>query len=287
MRGYKDSPSIFVGSHIGTVKNGGKYDGLTGVPAELEAIRIFKESDYVLKHPLELIIFSEEEGSNFSTTMFGSKSLLGDLEIDDFKRLKTSNGVLAYEVLRDVGYNPEEMKNFLLEEEEIYAMIELHIEQGEVLDQSKKSIGIVTGISGMRTLEITISGISNHAGTTPMELRKDSLVISSKIILEIEKIVKDFGKGMVATVGQLENLPNVPNVIPGKTKFTIDIRHVEDKYVEKTIEKIIKKIEDLEKEIYFEYKFRTIAKSKGEALSKKMINSIEKATKNLNIEYKK
>ncbi|MBT2214551.1 hydantoinase/carbamoylase family amidase [Virgibacillus dakarensis] len=198
-----DKPSIIIGSHIDTVENGGKFDELTGVLAALETIRVLKEEQVTMSRPIELIIFAEEEGSNFGSTMLGSKVLTGKIGVDDLKSIKNGEGDSAYDLAKNFGLNVEDVGKDVLGSNEVDTMIELHIEQWAILETQRKSIGIVQAISGMKTFKVTLEGDSNHAGTTPMDLRRDPLVGAATIISYIQQMARSQAlPTTVATVGK-------------------------------------------------------------------------------------
>lgn len=285
---HLDEPSIMIGSHIDTVKHGGKYDGLTGVLAALEIIRVLKEESVQLQRPIELISFSEEEGSNFGITMLGSKAATGKLTMEDLKSITNTDGVSVYEKARDFGLNIENLADHVLKTGEVDSMIELHIEQGAVLEKSQKPIGIVEAIAGMNTYKITLEGDSNHAGTTPMEFRSDPMVGAAIVIAHLQKIAKE--KAMpttVATVGKISCEPNVPNIIPKKTEFFVDVRDVDDK----GIHIVSQELEDIIKLVATEHSLKTkielVGTSDTVKLSKRITDSIEKVAIEQNFKYMK
>lgn len=270
---------ILIGSHMDSVKNGGKYDGVVGVIGALEVLSVFREENFMPERSVELIIFAEEEGSNFGTTMFGSKALIGALKTEDFKSLLNPRGKSSYEVIKDFGLNPEDMESEILKSGDIYCMLELHIEQGIVLEEEEKKIGVVDSIAGMTSLKVTVKGQANHAGSTPMKMRKDALVASSLLISKIEEIAKNkVLETTVATVGTIRCEPNVANIIPGEVTFTVDIRDVENESIEKTEKLIKEKAKEISREREVKFTVETIGKSKAIQLSEEIIESIMEAT---------
>ncbi|WP_436373977.1 Zn-dependent hydrolase [Cytobacillus sp. BC1816] len=269
-------PSIMIGSHHDTVKNGGKYDGLTGVLAALEIIRVLKEEKEELQQPIELVSFAEEEGSNFGITMLGSKVFAGKYNLEELKAIKNSEGKSVYETAKDFGLEIDQAERDILQRGEIDAMIELHIEQGQILESQQKSIGIVQAIAGMRTYKVTIEGDSNHAGTTPMDLRSDPLAGAAEIISQVRKMAKyDALPSTVATVGKIECRPNIPNVIPQKVEFYVDIRDVEAKGVKIVSGKLAQKVEEVSDEFSLKSTIELVGKSSTVELSSRLIEKIE------------
>ncbi|WP_066299269.1 M20 family metallo-hydrolase [Bacillus sp. FJAT-29937] len=276
--GDKDKPSIMIGSHIDTVKNGGKYDGLTGVLVGLEVIRVLKEENVQLSHPVELIIFTEEEGSNFGITLLGSKVLTGKYELEDLKLIKNVDGKDLYEVAKDFGLEVENIKKDVLKKNEVDTMIELHIEQGAVLESKNKSIGIVQAIAGMKTYKVSLNGISNHAGTTPMELRADPMVGASHIISHIQKAANEMAlPTTVATVGKIDCRPNMGNVIPESVEFLVDIRDVEPQGINFIANELRNKVEEISSKYSLSSEIKLVGESEVVKLSPKIIETIEQA----------
>lgn len=283
-----ETQSIMIGSHIDTVGNGGKYDGLIGVLAALEVIRVIHEDKSELIHPIELIIFAEEEGSNFGSTMLGSKVLTGKLSLDDLKTSKNSDGISAYEMAKNFGLNVDDCEKDRILNNEVHAMIELHIEQGAILEIEKKSVGIVEAIAGMKTFKVTLEGDSNHAGTTPMRLRKDPMAGAAEIISHIKKAANHNAlPTTVATVGKMSCEPNMANVIPKKIEFFVDIRDVENAGIDMMTEELFKKVKEVAQEHALESQIELIGKSEIVNLSKDIIDLIENAAKESGYSYMK
>lgn len=176
------------GSHIDTVPHGGMFDGLVGTFGALEAIRTIVENNVELTHPIELVVFAEEEGSNFGSTTAGSKAMVGKYSVEDLKKLRTPEGKTMYEVAIGAGYDPDSIEKHVLKPEEIKAMLELHIEQSVILDSEKISIGIVEAIAGIKAFEFSFTGVANHAGATPMALRNDPMAAASNVISKLNPL---------------------------------------------------------------------------------------------------
>ena len=236
---YNNLPPIITGSHLDTVPKGGKFDGTLGVIAGIEVAFYLKENGIKLNRPLEIIVFADEE-----STMIGCKGFTGNLSSND-KDFFTTNSHSIIDNLSRIGGNWYEIKKAARSTKEIFAFIELHVEQGKVLEQGDLDIGIVNRIVGQKRILVKVKGQANHAGTTPMSARSDSLLAASRIIVGIEKIARDTSNDAVATVGQLRIHPNAANVIPGECVFTIDMRDSD----KESIEKMSKKIDHLCSEI--------------------------------------
>lgn len=220
-------PSVLVGSHIDTVTHGGRYDGLLGVVCALEVLRVFRENGFAPQCPLELVVFAEEEGSNFGVTLLGSKALVGKLSADDLRGLRNDQGESAYDVIKATGYAVDGQEGHVVRKGTVGAMLELHIEQGGVLDSMGCPVGIVHAIAGMQTYRVIFAGVSNHAGSTPMPLRKDPMLGAAATILKLNERAAHYGAGtVVATVGKLCCRPNASNAICENVELFVDIRDV-------------------------------------------------------------
>lgn len=218
----KDAPSVMIGSHFDSVPNGGSYDGPAGVVAALEVARIFAKNKLTPKYPLEIVALVEEEGSRFGGGLMGSRGMVGLLSDDDFKNLKDKDGVSTEEAMAKIGVDPSLPRK--RDPDTIKAFLELHIEQGPILEEKKIPIGVVEAIVGLTQLEVTVKGQAGHAGTTPMDRRADALFTTAKIIAQLPELAVSKGKGTVITVGRLNVFPNGANVIPNQVVFSVDIR---------------------------------------------------------------
>jgi allantoate deiminase len=218
------APVIVTGSHIDTVVNAGIFDGALGVLAAIESLATIHTLQIKLKHPIEVISFTDEEGTRFGSGFIGSKTMVGQLTEEELT-LEDDGGISYAEAFSKAGFEPSQFFKAIKQSDEIKAFIELHIEQGRVLEEKALGIGIVTHIQGMIWLEVTIKGLADHAGTTPMSLRKDASLAMAEVLLEIE-VIALLHKG-VATVGKMKFLPNSANSIPQEIQFTVDFRHAD------------------------------------------------------------
>lgn len=269
---------VMIGSHIDTVKNGGAFDGAAGVVAALEVARVMKEQRVDNYYSLEVIAMDDEEGVRFERGMLSSRAIAGQLKEEELDRLSDEKGFTLRECMEKYGIKPnirEAKRN------DIKAFVELHIEQGPILEAKNKDIGIVEKIVGIQGLKVIVKGSAGHAGTTPMNMRRDALVAASHIIAEINDIVVEIGDDTVATVGKIHVLPGAPNVIPEVVEFTIDIRSHE----EENIKKVKEQLEDLIKRIKLQFNvdIKLIERSykKPVNLSHKISQLIEEESKKL------
>lgn len=217
-------PTVLVGSHYDSVPNGGMFDGPAGIMAGIEIARLFQEQNLVPNYPLEIVAMVEEEGTSFNSGLMASRALCGLLTYADLQKMNDQHGLSAAQHIKNAGYFPEQVESIAYAPNALKAFLELHIEQGPILENLHKDIGIVDVIVGISQLHVEIQGKAGHAGTTPMGMRADALLAASRVITEVEKIAADAGEYCVATVGRLNVYPNGANVIPDKIIFTVDIR---------------------------------------------------------------
>ena len=214
-------PPIAAGSHIDTVPNGGAFDGSLGTLAALECAWTMADQDLTTRHPFEVLVFQNEEGG-----LYGSAAMAGRLSAGDLDRPTLSRKTLR-EGIEFIGGNPEQLEAARREPRALAAYLELHIEQGAVLEHRRIPIGVVEGIFGIEQWDVTIRGAANHAGTTPMSERKDALLAAADVIRGVNDIVRRAEGAQVGTVGQIEAVPGAPNVIPGEVRLCIELRDLE------------------------------------------------------------
>jgi allantoate deiminase len=225
---------LIVGSHIDTVPDGGAYDGVLGVMLALELIEIARELD--LRVGLEVIAFSEEEGVRFQSPFLGSRAVAGRFD-PALLALTDPDGITLEAAIRRYGLDPQGILDAAITEETL-GFLEIHIEQGPVLEAEDLSVASVSGIVGQSRLSLEFSGQANHAGTTPMHLRRDALAGAAEWITAVEALTQN-GSGLVATVGRIENLPNANNVISGAARVSLDVRHALDAERRMAVEEIL------------------------------------------------
>lgn len=216
-------PAIAIGSHTDTVPAGGKYDGALGVMGAVECVQTLTDNNIALRHPVEAIVFTNEEGTRFHRWLIGSRAMAGLLEPED-QDPTDDEGVTLTTRMADIGGDWPRASDAVRRGDELAAYFELHIEQGPYLHQSGTPIGVVTGITGRAMFEVEIIGTANHAGTTPMSHRRDALVSASKLVLAINKLAAELETCRVATVGSIEAHPNAVNVVPGSVKIGLEFR---------------------------------------------------------------
>ncbi len=217
-------PPIAIGSHLDTQPTGGKFDGIAGVLSGLEVLRTLNDAGYETVSPLEVIDWTNEEGSRFTPPMMASGVFAGVYQRDWVYAIKDRHGNEFGNELTRIGYRGEAKCGG----HALAAYFEMHIEQGPILESEKKMIGVVCGMQGQSWYEVTVTGRESHAGSTPMRLRKDALLASARMVAAVHQVAQDHAPLAVSTVGLLEVSPNSRNVIPGSVFFTVDLRHPED-----------------------------------------------------------
>ena len=218
--GTEPRPPVMMGSHADSVPTGGKYDGQLGVLCALEAIRSLNDHAVRTRHPVTLVIFTNEEGARFQPAMIASGVMAGKIALEDAYNARDKDGIRLVDELERIGYlGPEPCVA-----RPIRAYLELHIEQGPFLEEEKLSVGVVEGIVAISWSRLTIHGVQDHAGPTPMRIRHDALVAAAEVVTGVRGIARDLGGDVVTTVGNLTVAPNIVNAIPGRVTLSIDMR---------------------------------------------------------------
>lgn len=272
---------ISFGSHIDRVPHGGNYDGCVGSMASLEVLKVLDENNVKTNHPLEIIIFSNEEGG-----VVGSRAIAGHLKESAFG-VKNSTGYTIGEGMMRLGGDTTRLAEVARKKGDVAAFLELHIEQGGTLEKENLEIGIVQGIVGLKWWDVEFNGFANHAGTTPMNARKDALLAASKFILAVNEVATSFDGAQVATVGRISAEPGAPNVIPGYVVTSLEIRDLSSEVIEKVYTAIEKRAEEISAESGVEIIFKKLDTTADPAIMDSTIQSeIEKSVKSLELSYK-
>jgi beta-ureidopropionase / N-carbamoyl-L-amino-acid hydrolase len=230
-------PALATGSHIDTVPSGGKYDGVLGVLAGIEVVRTLKENHQQLRHPLEVIVFTDEEN-----TMIGCQAMAGTAKRSPELYQPKSDRAIE-DCLEMIGGNWDELATAQRTRSDMAAFVELHVEQGAVLERTGKAIGVVQGVVGMLRKAISIHGQANHAGTTPMDMRQDALIAAAQIVLAVQEIALSQPSQPVATVGFLTVAPNAVNIVPGQVELTVDMRDLSQACLEEMLERLQREVQ--------------------------------------------
>jgi allantoate deiminase len=229
-------PCLMLGSHLDTVRDAGKYDGMLGVITAIECVSELSSRSKRLPFAIEVIGFGDEEGVRFGTTLLGSRAVAGIFD-REVLNMKDAGGVAMADALRDAGLPPERIPTLARRKGEVLAYAELHIEQGPVLEAEGLAVGVVTAINGFSRLRVTLRGTAGHAGTVPMNLRRDALAGAAECVLATESIARSHAE-VVGTVGRIEAKPGAINVIPGEVMFTVDVRAPQDPLRNATVDAI-------------------------------------------------
>lgn len=239
--GTQDLPALATGSHIDTVPVGGRYDGTLGVLAGIEAVATLHETGQRLKHPIEVIVFTDEEGE-----MIGSQAMAGTAHYGDAEFYRRLDGTAIQTCLERIGGDWDRLTTAQRTAQDVAAYLELHVEQGGVLEAKECQIGVVQGIVALQRYLGSISGRPNHAGTTPMDMRQDALYAASLLVAAVHDVAIDIPGDQVATVGHLEVTPNAANIVPGQVDFTIDLRDLSLETIEAMANVLQQQVQEIE-----------------------------------------
>lgn len=235
-------PPLLFGSHIDSVPAGGNYDGALGVLAALEGVATLNEAGRGTRHPLEVVVFvNEEDGKT------GSRAMAGEVRPGELGRT-TASGYAIAEGIRRLGGDPDRLGRVRREEGSVAGYVELHVEQGAVLEETETTIGVVEGIVGIRRWTATVQGLANHAGTTPMDRRKDALLSGARLVQAVNRAATAKPGSQVATVGRIEALPGAPNVIPGEVRMSVEVRALAMETIDEVYRRIREEARTIEAE---------------------------------------
>lgn len=275
--------TILTGSHIDTVVNGGKLDGQFGIIGAAIAMEYLRKRYGEPLRNIEMVSLAEEEGSRFPYTFWGSKNIVGAITEDKVSELKDEEEISLSQAMKSAGFKFKEKEKI---RKDIKAFIELHVEQGGVLEIEQKSIGIVEHVVGQKRYTVKVEGEANHAGTTPMGYRRDALHGASRMVVDIMAKAKLYGDPLVATVGKIEVCPNTSNVVAGKVTFSLDVRHTNRDVSDKFIDEIQTLIEEIAENMDLKVHIKSYMNSNPVPMDYSLINIIEKKCKEKNLNYK-
>ncbi len=233
--------AVMAGSHIDTVGTGGRFDGNLGVLAGLEVIEATLAADIELNRPLAVAFFSNEEGSRYPPDMMGSLAYVGGMSVESVLEIEGADGTVVGDELERIGYRGAAPCPGAVP----HAFVELHIEQGPVLDNEAIEIGVVEGVQGISWTELKFVGQSNHAGTTPMSLRRDPMVVAAEVAVAARSIATDLGGTQVATVGSLTLHPNLVNVVPAHATMTVDLRNTDETLLRQAEQQLMNSVQQI------------------------------------------
>lgn len=233
-----DAPCVMMGSHYDSVANGGNYDGIGGIISAIEVARMMKETGFAPKRNYVVAGFCDEEGMRFGTGYFGSYAMLGRLDVDYCKHFSDKDGITVYDAMKSYGLVPEKIKEAAWDTGKIGSFIEIHIEQGRILEEKGLDLGLVESIVGIQRFMFTIHGRSDHAGATPMNMRLDPVLAGCRVIVKINEWIRELGLGSVATVGYVKAIPGGINVVASDFEFSVDIRSRDNDLIKEMVERI-------------------------------------------------
>lgn len=246
-RGSAPIPALLFGSHIDSVPHGGNFDGALGSLGAIEVIRALNDNHVATRHPLEVVIWTSEEGPHFGISAFGSSVAAGTLGPEILDR-KDEEGATVADWLKRYGQDPTRLTDARIPQGTLAAVLELHIEQGPILEETRVKIGVVQGIVGLKRWKCVVTGVANHAGTTPMNRRHDALATAAKDLLAVRDVVRGETGTQVGTVGYMKAEPGAPNVIPGRVEFPFEVRDLDAAKIELMAEQIKQKFSQIDKE---------------------------------------
>ena len=279
-------PAIATGSHLDSVKQAGPLDGVLGVVGAVEVVRLAKEKG--LRHPLEVMIFMAEESTRFGFATMGSKLMAGIGSPEGFCKAAKAGEKNYIQVLEERGFKPSEYESARINPADYKAFLELHIEQGRVLADSNESIGVVENIAAPTRMKITVVGVADHSGATPMGFRKDALVTAARLIVKLEEIAKAHAdEGIVATVGVVDIEPSSINVIPGKATLWVDLRGVEQESILAAVNELHAAVSDISESDDIKIVTDVLTADKPVPLSKDLAAISEQVCQELNIRYRR
>lgn len=276
--------TILTGSHIDTVVNGGKLDGQYGVLASYMAAKMLQEKYGQPLRNLEVISMAEEEGSRFPYAFWGSKNLVLEAKKEDLEDIADFDGVKFVDAMRKAGFDFRKEDEKI--REDLKAFVEIHIEQGNVLETEKKSVGVVTSIVGQKRYTIVLKGQANHAGTTPMKLRKDAVYAFSKIVTQSIGKAEKIGEPLVLTFGKVEPKPNTVNVVPGEVLFTMDCRHTDQEELNQFTHEIEEDMKKIAADMGMEISIDLWMNEPPVPMDEKIVTALKEASEKNNINYR-
>ena len=273
--GLEDGPPVMIGSHIDTVRTGGIYDGCLGVLAGLEIVETLNDAGIKTRRPLAVAFFTNEEGARFAPDMMGSAVHQGLLALEEALAMTGIDGAGVGDELEKIGYRGDAPTGSL----RAHCYLELHIEQGPVLDTEGTRIGVVEGVQGISWTEFIISGVSNHAGTTPMHMRHDAGIVAARIAVEARTLARDMGGDQVATCGAIDLQPNLVNVVPNRALITVDLRNTDEDLLQAAEARLFAFADKVAAEEGVGLTRRSLARFEPVAFAPDMVDLVERVAK--------
>lgn len=269
--GRQDLAPVMMGSHIDTVRSGGLYDGNLGVLAGLEVVETLNDAGIEVDRPIQVGVFTNEEGARFAPDMLGSLVFQGDLSLKEALSAVAIDGAVLGDELKRIGYAGDTECGAVRP----HAFVELHIEQGPVLENRGIDIGAVTGVQGICWIEFQLAGVSNHAGTTPMSMRKDTMAVMADIAHHVRAMTKRLGGDQVGTIGHCQMYPNLINVIPSKLTFTVDIRNTDKAVLDAAEQEVLAYAQTAAEQEGVQLQYKSLARFDPVEFNPAMIDRVE------------
>jgi beta-ureidopropionase / N-carbamoyl-L-amino-acid hydrolase len=263
---------VMTGSHIDTVRTGGRYDGNYGVLAGLEVVRALNDAGLTTRRPIAVAFFTNEEGARFQPDMMGSLVYAGGLGLNEAYAATDQDGMAVGDELRRIGYLGPARPGALRP----HAFVELHIEQGPILDEEKVRIGVVESVQGISWTEYTVTGVSNHAGTTPMRLRRDAGYLAASVNVFVRALANEMGGDQVGTVGALALRPNLINVVPNRAVFTVDLRNTDEDRLRQAEARVAAHVDEVARAERVEVASRTLARFEPVTFDAGLVDRVER-----------
>lgn len=277
--GRENLPPIMTGSHIDTVRTGGRYDGNYGVLAGLEVVRALNAANVTTRRPIAVAFFTNEEGARFQPDMMGSLVYVGGIGLNEAYAAADKDGASVGDELRRIGYLGQARPGAL----KPHAFIELHIEQGPILDEEKVQIGVVESVQGISWTEYTVTGVSNHAGTAPMRLRRDAGYLASSVNVFARALAREMGGDQVATVGTIAFRPNLINVVPNRAVLTVDLRNTDEAKLKEAEAKVTAHIAEVAAAERVEVEAKVLARFEPVIFEASLVDRVERHARALSL----
>jgi beta-ureidopropionase / N-carbamoyl-L-amino-acid hydrolase len=277
-------PPVLVGSHLDTVYDGGRFDGSLGVVAALETVALLAENNIELERPVEVVSFACEESSRFGRGTLGSGIVAGAWEPAEIMGLQDREGQTLGKVLQRIGLEPDEVGRARRQPGDYAAFLEIHIEQGRVLEESENQVGVVDAIAAPSRFRLTLTGQADHSGATPMNLRRDALTGAAEIILAVERLASST-PDVVGTVGTIQAEPGAINIVPGQVVLSIDIRGTSSEQKRQVVEDVMKEIEQTAQRRDLQTSIETLGEEEPVQLNSELIELLESCCEDRSIPY--
>ena len=276
-------PPVVMGSHVDSVPTGGRFDGILGVVCALEAVRALNDAGQRTRHPIEVAIFTNEEGARFQPAMLGSAVMAGKVSLEDAYAKQDRQGIRLVDELERIGYLGAEP----CVARPMRAYLELHIEQGPVLEEAGLSVGVVEGIVAIAWARVTFHGDQDHAGPTPMRTRRDALVAAADVVRAVRRIPLEIGRDVVGTVGWLDVQPNIVNAIPGKAVLTADLRAPDDADLDLAVSRLQAAVRDAAAAEAVRLEYEPLMRVPRTRFDPEVVAAVEAAARTLGVGYRR